>query len=65
MRQLITIQEAARITGLSPHTLYGMVSRRQIPYLKVGRLLRFDVELLDRWLKERTVMPMPSRAVDT
>ena len=61
MRQLIAIQEAAKYTGLSPHTLYTMVSQRRIPYIKVGRLVKFDVGLLDAWLKQHTMMPMPPK----
>jgi excisionase family DNA binding protein len=62
MRKLIPIQQAAQYTGLSPHTLYTMVSQRRIPYVKVGRLVKFDEELLDKWIKQHTVMPMPSRS---
>lgn len=57
--ELMSIKEAAIYTGLSIKTLYTMVSQRRIPYVKVGRLLRFDVGLLNQWLKEQTVMPMP------
>lgn len=60
-RRLITIQEAAVYTGLSPHTLYTMVSQRRIPYVKVGRLTKFDLGLLDAWIKQHTVMPMPEK----
>ncbi len=61
LRRLINIREAAEYTGLSPHTLYTMVSQRRIPYVKVGRLTKFDVALLEQWLKQHTVMPMPSK----
>lgn len=61
MRRLIDIQEAAEYTGLSPHTVYTMVSQRRIPFVKVGRLVKFDVELLDKWIKQNTVMPMPPK----
>ena len=64
MRRLIAIQEAAEYTGLSPHTLYTMVSQRRIPFVKVGRLVKFDVELLDKWIKQNTVMPMPSKGIE-
>lgn len=57
--ELMSIKEAAIYTGLSIKTLYTMVSQRRIPHVKVGRLLRFDVGLLNQWLKEQTVMPMP------
>jgi len=61
-RRLLTVQEVAAYTTLSVHTLYTMCSQRRIPYVKVGRLTKFDKELLDAWLKENTVMPMPSRS---
>jgi len=61
MRRLIDIREAAEYTGLSPHTVYTMVSQRRIPFVKVGRLVKFDLDLLDKWIKQNTVMPMPSK----
>ena len=61
MQRLLSVREVAHYTGLSPHTLYTMVSQRRIPYVKVGRLTKFDVVLLDAWLKQHTVMPIPSK----
>ncbi len=61
-RRLIPIDQAAEYTGLSKHTLYTMVSQRRIPYVKMGRLTKFDVALLDAWIKQNTVMPMPPKA---
>ncbi len=60
-RRLISIQEASEYTGLSVHTLYKMVSLRRIPFVKMGRLTKFDVGLLDAWIKQHTVMPMPEK----
>jgi excisionase family DNA binding protein len=61
-RRLIDIKSAAAYTGLSVHTVYTMVSQRRIPYVKVGRLVKFDLVLLDAWIKQNTVMPM--RAIE-
>jgi excisionase family DNA binding protein len=61
MQRLLSVREVAHYTGLAPHTLYTMVSQRRIPYVKVGRLTKFDVVLLDAWLKQHTVMPIPSK----
>lgn len=58
-RRLLTVQEAAKYTGLSIHTLYTMTSQRRIPHVKVGRLTKFDRETLDKWIKQQTVMPVP------
>ncbi len=60
-RRLLNIHEVAQYTGLSIHTLYTMVSQRRIPYVKVGRLTKFDRYLLDQWIANQTVMPMPPK----
>ena len=58
---LLTIHEAAALTGLSPHTLYKMVSQRRIPYIKLGRAIRFHPKQLEAWIHQQTVMPMPDK----
>ena len=40
------------------HTVYAMVSQRRIPYVKVGRLVKFDQVQLDAWIAKNTVMPV-------
>ena len=59
--RLIGIQEAARYTGIKATTLYKWVSQRKIPYIKMGRLVKFDPVKLEEWIKQQTVMPMPER----
>jgi excisionase family DNA binding protein len=61
MSRLMSVPEAAAYTGVSPDTIYTWVSQRRIPFTKMGKLVKFDVELLDKWIKEKTVMPMPSK----
>ena len=61
MQRLMSVKDAAVYTGLSPHTVYTMVSQRRIPYVKVGRLVKFDQGMLDAWLKQHTIMPMPPK----
>ncbi len=57
-RRLISIQEASDYTSLAVNTLYKMVNQRRIPYVKVGRLVKFDLAQLDEWINQQTVMPM-------
>lgn len=59
----MTIQEMSELTGLALPTLYKMVNQRRIPYLKVGRLLRFDSQLIDEWFHKNTVMPLPEQSL--
>ncbi len=62
-KHLLTIQQAAQITGISTTTLYKWVSQRKIPYIKMGRLVKFDPLKLEEWIKQQTVMPMPERRI--
>jgi excisionase family DNA binding protein len=59
--RLLDVEQAAKYIGLSRHTIYTMVSQRRIPYVKVGRLTKFDLKAMDTWIKRHTVMPMPDR----
>ena len=40
--RLLTIREAAQYLAVSVSTLYGWVWQRRIPFIKMGRALRFD-----------------------
>jgi len=59
--ELMTVKEAARYIGLAEKTLYTKIRQRQIAYMKVGRLVKFDRNALNDWLQQQTVMPMPSK----
>lgn len=61
VRRLLTVEEAAQYTGLSVHTLYTMVSQRRIPFVKAGRLTKFDLTMLDKWITDNSV---PARRRD-
>jgi len=48
--------EAERVTGIRRETLYSMVSRRQIPHIRLGRrLVVFSRAELERWLDAHKV----------
>ncbi len=48
---LITAKELAGSLRLSVGTIYNKVSRREIPFVKVGRCLRFSKDQLQEWIK--------------
>lgn len=57
-KRLISINELAALTGLSKGTLYQWVSRKKgIPYVKVGRLTKFDLKDVEKWIEEHKVHP--------
>ena len=49
--QLLTIQEAAKVINLSVPTIYGLVSRSEIPVCKKSKRLYFSKQELMTWIK--------------
>ncbi len=54
-RRFLGIKELAEYLGLTKGTLYVWVCQRRIPYLKVGKLVKFDLQEIEEWLKEKRV----------
>ena len=59
MEQLMTPSECSQILRISKQTLYGMVSRKVIPFKKPGsrKILRFSAEEIAKWIEERSFRP--------
>jgi excisionase family DNA binding protein len=55
MQALLTMEEASNFLKISEKTLKNWTSMRKIPFVKVGRLVRFDVRSIEAWLKRREV----------
>ncbi len=49
-RRLISIDDLATTLGVSVRHIRRLVSERRIPFHKWGRLLRFDVDEIERWI---------------
>ena len=60
-KRLLTVQELAEYIGISKDTIYSHVSQRRIPFVKIGRLLKFDLKAIDDWIAQNSVMPMPGK----
>lgn len=54
---LLNTDEAAAILGVTPRTLevWRCTKRHQIPFLKIGRLIRYRRSDLERWLASRLI----------
>ena len=52
---LIDIHCVAEILAVTPRHIQRLVSERRIPYLKVGRFIRFDRAELNCWLDDQRV----------
>jgi len=55
--EIMTIKELAEYLDLAEGTIYKKVSNNEIPYTKLGTLLRFSKWSIDQWVSENTVTP--------
>jgi len=54
-RRLLNVREAAQYLGLEVDTIYKKARLREVPCVKVGRALRFDVKALERFIEQHTI----------
>ncbi len=57
-KRFISPIELAEYTGLKPDTIYSWIWKRKIPYCKMGRLVKFDLREIDKWIEEKRVKEM-------
>jgi excisionase family DNA binding protein len=61
--RLIDVPAAADRLGTTERHVRELIYRREIPYTKVGRLVRFDTDELETWIADRRV-PATNGAAD-
>jgi excisionase family DNA binding protein len=54
---LLTIRQAAQYLAVSDSTLYGWVWQRRIPFVKIGRAVRFDLQDLAAFIEANKQLP--------
>jgi excisionase family DNA binding protein len=60
MRKLLTYREFCEFTGIPLATAYSLVARRRVPHVRLSRrLVRFDVDEIQRWLTAHAVADVP------
>lgn len=60
---LLSIRQAAHLLAVSVSTLYGWVWQRKIPFVKIGRALRFDRKDLAEFVRVNKHAPWHDAAV--
>lgn len=53
--QLLTIGEAAERLNVSVRFIRRLVAERRLPYVKIGKYIRFDTSDLDTWINDRRI----------
>jgi excisionase family DNA binding protein len=63
---LLDVEGVAAALGVTPRHVRRLVAERRVPFVKVGRFVRFDPKALDAWLDEQRVdVVQPGRTVGT
>jgi excisionase family DNA binding protein len=52
---LLGVEDLADRLGVSSRYVRRLVAERRIAYLKIGHLVRFEPDVLDRWIDENRV----------
>jgi len=53
--KLLTIDELAERLGVTPRHIRRLVAERRVPFLRVGRFIRFDPAKIATWLDSSRV----------
>lgn len=56
-KRFLGVKELAEYLGVKVATIYSWTFQRKIPYLKIGRCVKFDIKKIEEWIKEREVKP--------
>jgi len=54
-RRLMNVQQAAEYLNTGDRFVRRLVAERRIDFIKVGRFVRFDPEVLDAYIDDQTV----------
>ena len=57
MEKLLTARQVSDLLEVKVETVYDWVSRGAIPYVKLGRLLRFKKAEIFHWVDLHTIRP--------
>jgi len=54
MEKLLTPDQIAEYLGVKKSTIYQWTHEGYIPYVKLGKFVRFKVSNVERWLEKRS-----------
>jgi len=55
-QRYLSPKELSQYLGVSLQTVYEWTSQKKIPYVKLGRLVKFDIKEIDKWMLSQRVV---------
>lgn len=62
-KELVSISTLSQMMDIKERTIKGWIQRREMPYKKVGRLVRIHLGEFREWYNARTVKPVEPEVV--
>ncbi len=59
--KMLKIDDVVKKLGVSKPTLRLWIQNKSIPFVRVGKLIRFESTDLNRWIESRKVVVVQSR----
>jgi excisionase family DNA binding protein len=56
---LMNINDLSEYIQTPISSIYGMVEAKEIPFIRIGRLIRFRFNEIESWLESKKVNPVP------
>lgn len=53
----LSVEEISEHLGVKKDTIYKWVARKKMPAHKVGRLLKFQIKEIDKWVRAGEASP--------
>jgi len=57
MDNYLTIKEVCAILQVKEHYIYALTSQKKIPFIKLGRFLRFERDKIEQWMNQMMQKP--------
>lgn len=54
-QRLLDTKQTAELLSISERHLRELCYRREVPFVKVGRLVRFDVKAIEKYIAANTI----------
>ncbi len=55
-QKILTITEVAERLGMHPVTVYRLVKEARLPVFRIGRMLRFDADEIEKWIESTNLL---------
>lgn len=55
-KRLLTIDELTEYIAVPKGTIYNWISLRKLPYVKIGRRVKFDKQDIDKIIDKRKIL---------